>query len=395
MKSQTIRVLVVDDDEDEYIVVDKYLRRAVTATYSVDWVSTFEKALETVAEDVHEICLLDYQLGEHTGIELLREMRSRGYQRPVILLTGHGNVEVDMQAMELGAFDYIEKSHLTPALIERSIRYAIENHRVRAALREANEELESRVRERTAELHRSNLELEQFAEIVARDLQQPLRMLAEHVRIIEPELMGADPQKMLDSLTSSMDCVFLEVRNMEMLVQLVLDYSLTRRQRQPFSDIDLAQIAREVCAALEYRIQRAGARVTVGELPIVKGDPRLMRGVFENLVDNALKYHSDSPPSVEISASRKGDQWFCEIHDNGLGVSEEDADEIFLMFARGSHGQAARGVGIGLALCRKIVEYHGGHIWVDSRGEGGSTFFFSLPVEPQAAQDGSTTRSNQ
>jgi len=239
MKSQTIRVLVVDDDEDEYIVVDKYLRRAVTETYSVDWVSSFEKALEFVAKDVHEICLLDYQLGEHTGIELLREMRARGYRRPVILLTGHGNVEVDMQAMELGAFDYIEKAHLTPALIERSIRYAIENYRVRAALREANEELENRVRERTAELHRSNLELEQFAEIVARDLQQPLRMLADHVGIIEPELAGADPRKMLDSLTGSMDCVFLEVRNMELLVQLVLDYSLTRRQRQPLSLIHI------------------------------------------------------------------------------------------------------------------------------------------------------------
>jgi signal transduction histidine kinase len=381
MKSQTIRVLVVDDDEDEYIVVDKYLRRAVTATYSVDWVSSFEKALEFVAKDVHEICLLDYQLGEHTGIELLREMRARGYRRPVILLTGHGNVEVDMQAMELGAFDYIEKAHLTPALIERSIRYAIENYRVRDALREANEELENRVRERTAELHRSNLELEQFAEIVARDLQQPLRMLADHVGIIEPELAGADPRKMLDSLTGSMDCIFLEVRNMELLVQLVLDYSLTRRQRQPFSDIDLGEVAREVCRALDYRIQRAGARVTVGELPIVKGDRRLMRGVFENLIDNALKYRTQSAPQIEIAASRKGDQWFCEVHDNGLGVSEEDADEIFLMFSRGSHGQAARGVGIGLALCRKIIEYHGGHIWVDSPGEGGSTFFFSIPVE--------------
>lgn len=381
MKSHSISVLVVDDDEEEYIVVDKYLRRAVTATYSVDWVSSFEKALETVADDAHDICLLDYQLGEHTGLELLREMRGRGYQRPVILLTGHGNVEVDMQAMELGAFDYIEKTNLTPALIERSIRYAIENYRVREALREANEELESRVRERTAELHRSNLELEQFAEIVARDLQQPLRMLAEHVSSIEPELAGADPQKTLDSLTESMDCVFLEVRNMEMLVQLVLDYSLTRRQRKPFSDIDLGEIARSVCDALGYRIQRAGATVTIGELPLVSGDRRLMRAVFENLVDNALKYRSEASPQIEIAATRKGDQWFCEVHDNGLGVSEEDADEIFLMFSRGSHGESARGVGIGLALCRKIIEYHGGHIWVDSRGEGGSTFFFALPID--------------
>ncbi len=178
-----------------------------------------------------------------------------------------------------------------------------------------------------------------------------------------------------------MDCVFLEVRNMEMLVQLVLDYSLTRRQRKPFSDIDLGEVARSVCDALDYRIQRAGATVTIGELPIVSGDRRLMRGVFENLVDNALKYRSDAAPQIEIAATRKGDQWFCEVHDNGLGVSEEDADEIFLMFARGSHGPSARGVGIGLALCRKIIEYHGGHIWVDSRGEGGSTFFFALPID--------------
>ena len=381
MQPTPVHVLMVDDDEEEFIVVSKYLKKALTAPYIVEWVSTFEEALQAVAGRRHEVCLLDYQLGEHTGIELLGEMRDRGHNVPVILLTGHGNVEIDLQAMELGAFDYLEKTELTPRLLERSIRYAVENFRVREALREANEELERRVQERTAELNRSNIELEQFAEVVARDLQEPLAVLARYIAGLDVRTPVEPMPESLERSGASLETVFLAIRNMELLVRIVLDYSRTRRQRAPFETVDLGEIAREVECELAHQIHKAGATFEVGKLPAVRGDRRLLKGLLENVFDNALKYPGDAPLAITVSSMRRGDAWVCLVQDTGRGVSEEDADEVFLMFARGSKTPSAPGVGIGLALCRKIVEYHGGRIWIDSGMDGGTKLFFTLPAE--------------
>lgn len=380
MTTPAYSVLVIDDDEEEYRVVSRYLRKASAAAYAVTWIPSYEKALAEALDLKHDICLLDYHLGEHTGIGLLRAMRAAGYQHPVILLTGHGNVEVDIQAMELGAFDYLEKSGMTADLLERSIRYAIENHRVREELRKTNADLERRVQERTAELHRSNLELEQFAEVVAGDLQEPLRRVLKHVNAYAPAANADDPREALEALREMMHGTMLDVRNLDLLVTLVLEYSLTRKQRAPFDDVDLAAICREACQRLDARIKKAGARVEIGELPVVKGDARLLAGLFENLLDNALKYRSERPLEIRINAVNKGDVWLCQVRDNGVGIAEEDFDEIVVMFERGGDEDSMQSPGIGLPLCRKIVEYHSGRLWADSGGEAGTTICFSLPV---------------
>lgn len=380
MTKPAYNVLVIDDDEEEYRVVSRHLRKASAAAYAVTWIPSYEKALAEALDFNHDICLLDYHLGEHTGIGLLRAMRAAGYRHPVILLTGQGNIEVDMQAMELGAFDYLEKSGLTAGLLDRSVRYAIENHRVREELRKANEELERRVQERTAELHRSNLELEQFAEVVAGDLQEPLRRVLKHVNAFAASANGDDPREATEALREMMHGMMLDVRNLDLLVTLVLEYSLTRRQRAPFDDVDLASICRDVCQRLDHCVQKSGARMEIGDLPIVKGDSRLLMGLFENLLDNALKYRSEQPLEIHVSATNKGEVWLCQVRDNGVGIAEEDFDEIVVMFERGDDEETTQRPGIGLPLCRKIVEYHGGRLWADSAGEAGTTICFSLPV---------------
>jgi light-regulated signal transduction histidine kinase (bacteriophytochrome) len=164
-------------------------------------------------------------------------------------------------------------------------------------------------------------------------------------------------------------------------VRIVLDYSRTSRQRAPFEAVDTGNIVAQVRDDLDSQLQKAGARLDIGELPVVKGDPRLLRGLFENLIDNSLKYHSDAPIEISVTAVRRGDTWVFTIEDNGVGISEEDSDEVFLMFARGSRTQDIPGVGIGLALCRKIVEYHAGRIWIDSSDEGGTKLVFTLPAD--------------
>jgi signal transduction histidine kinase len=378
MSESTVQVLLVDDDEEDYTLVNRFLKKTSTGPFDVQWVPGFEEALAAIETGSHDVCLLDYRLGERTGLDLLKEVQAMGVDLPVILLTGRGSVELDIEAMELGAFDYLDKGDITPALLERSIRYTIENHSARAALHKANEELELRVRERTAELHRINRDLEEFANVVARDLQACLQGITcqiEQMKLPEPGGEDADLRHIL------LDPVLHAAKNMELLVQSVLDYSRVGKEARPFEVVDLSAIVQDVCAELEDMITGAGATVEVGPLPPVRGDGKLLAGLFENLLSNAVKFRGEAPPKIRLSADRKGAWWLCAVSDNGIGVEEEDADEIFLMFARGEGKTDYPGIGIGLAMCRKIAQYHGGTIWVDSNPEGGSTFYVTFPAE--------------
>ena len=204
MDTDGINVLVVDDDEEEYVVVRKYLKRAQAGLFHVHWAPTIDEALAAMQSEEHDVCLLDYHLGERTGIEVLREVRALGCDIPVILLTGQGSLELDLEAMQMGACDYMEKGDLTPVVLDRSIRYTIENHRARVALRKANEELEQRVRERTTELDRSNRDLEQFANIVAQDLQEPLRAMTQYIGAIRARVSDRPEEAAREQVGKSM-----------------------------------------------------------------------------------------------------------------------------------------------------------------------------------------------
>lgn len=156
MASEAIRVLLVEDDADDYILTRDLFREIEGRRFVVDWVSSYDSALETIAQNQHDVYLLDYRLGEHNGLELLREAVRQGSQAPLILLTGQGDRAVDLEAMQSGAADYLIKGRIDADLLERSIRYAIERKHTEEALRRLHEELERRVQERTAELAQTN-----------------------------------------------------------------------------------------------------------------------------------------------------------------------------------------------------------------------------------------------
>jgi len=381
MEKPKIEVLLVDDDEEEFALAKRFLAKSHAASFNVRWTPTVEEALAAMDGAAYDACLLDYQLGEQTGISLLEHMRHWGLDLPVILLTGKGSLELDLKAMDLGAFDYLEKGDLTPALLERSIRYAIENHRARAALQKANEALEQRVRERTAELDRSNRDLEQFANLVARDLQQPLEAIAREIEAIRARGQEGAGKPNWEVIYGLLDTVFLAVKNMGLFVQSVLDFSRVGKGAESFERVDLNAVANQVCAALQSVSDAAGATIETGPLPSVLGNRRLLQGLFVNLIDNAIKFRGKEPPRIQISSERKGDAWLCAVKDNGIGVPEEEIDEIFLMFTKGAAVTAYPGIGIGLAMCRKIIQCHGGKIWVDANPDGGSVFYLTLPAD--------------
>jgi light-regulated signal transduction histidine kinase (bacteriophytochrome) len=167
---------------------------------------------------------------------------------------------------------------------------------------------------------------------------------------------------------------------MQALINDLLAFSRAGRTTEAFRDVDLNRVAAEALDALDDAMAASGATVTVADLPEVRGDPGLLAAVFQNLLGNAVKFRSDEPPRVDVTASCQDDEWTIKVSDNGIGVDPLYADQIFTLFGRLHHKSEYAGTGIGLALSKKIVEFHGGRIWLEPTDEQGATFALTLPA---------------
>lgn len=165
---------------------------------------------------------------------------------------------------------------------------------------------------------------------------------------------------------------------MKALILDLLEYSRVGSGKEAFGDVDIAVVLKEVSAIFEERIGIAGARIDIGEMPVVWGDKGQLAQLFQNLLSNALKYHSDRVPVIRIRAKEAGACWQFAVEDNGIGIDPQFFDKIFIIFQRLHTKTDYSGTGIGLAICKKIVERHGGRIWVESVPEQGSTFYFTI-----------------
>jgi light-regulated signal transduction histidine kinase (bacteriophytochrome) len=173
---------------------------------------------------------------------------------------------------------------------------------------------------------------------------------------------------------------------MQDLINDLLSFSRVGRLEHPHQDVDLSALVQRVQADLGTAIEDSGGEIVVGPLPTVSGDPTLLRVVFQNLIANAIKFRGEAPPVVRLDAERDGDFWKFRCADNGIGIDAEYAERIFVIFQRLHPRTVFEGTGIGLAMCRKIVEYHGGRMWLDTEAApegGGSIFYFTLPAQPE------------
>ena len=164
------------------------------------------------------------------------------------------------------------------------------------------------------------------------------------------------------------------------MIDGLLTYSRVDSRGDPFEPVDLDDVLDDVREDLQVKIAESGAEITAGPLPRVEGDPGQLRQVLQNLIDNAIEYSGDEPPRVEVTARRDGDAWVLSVSDEGIGIDPADADRVFEVFQRLHSRSEHSGTGIGLAVCERIVERHGGEIWVDSEPGEGTTFSFTLPA---------------
>lgn len=245
-------------------------------------------------------------------------------------------------------------------------------------LREAHRQAEEALKKSAEDLERSNRDLDQFASIAAHDLQSPLRNVRSFAQLLAKRYSGkldADADKYIKFVVEG-------AAQMSELVSGVLDYSRINSGGHAFKPTNCKTSLTKALFALRQNINDAGAEVTYDPLPIVQGDSGQMTQLFQNLIGNGVKFHSTgTAPRVHVSVSERKEHWLFSVRDNGIGIEPEYREKIFEMFRRLQSSQEFSGTGIGLAICKRIVERHGGRIWFESKPGDGTTFFFTLPNE--------------
>ncbi len=366
MRVETIRVLLIDDDEDDAFLVRELFADATEVTgrrYRVDWKDDYEGGLAAALRREHDVALVDYQLLPGSGLELIQRAREAGCDTPFILLTGLAGQEIDEKAAEVGAADFLAKGSTDAALLERTVRYSL---RHAATL--------NTLAAKTRELERSNQELEQFARAISHDLRQPLHSIAGYTELLTLRLSGP-----LDAETREMvDRILRGVERMNRMIEDLLGLARIDADGESLEAVDLTILYGGVLEELQEHIHETGARVAAGPLPVVRGRPAHLQQLLRNLVGNALKFVGTDAPRVTVTCEADGDLWHLQVKDNGIGVPEDQREAIFEPFHRGHPEQPYEGTGVGLALCAKIAQQHGGRIWVDAAPGGGSCFHVTL-----------------
>ena len=302
---------------------------------------------------------------------------------------------VAISALMLAGVLAIPSLFLTIQQAAETLRRAKDDLEIQVAqrteeLREANIHLSVELDERRRaemqlaryadELARSNAELEQFAYVASHDLQEPLRMVASFTQLLGKRYRGKLDRDADEFIGFAVD----GANRMQRLINDLLAYSRVGTRGKPFKPVDSKVILGEATDNLTKAIEESGAVITQDALPLVMGDEVQLLQVFQNLIANAIKFHGPEPPQIQVKTERRNHEWVFAIQDNGIGIAPEHQKRIFAIFQRLHHRSEYPGTGIGLAICKKIVERHGGRIWVESQLAKGSTFYFSLPeVEQQ------------
>jgi signal transduction histidine kinase len=244
-----------------------------------------------------------------------------------------------------------------------------------SAVRAANVTLEARA----LDLERSNAELEQFAYVASHDLQEPLRKVASFCQLLQRRYIGQLDARADQYIEFAVD----GAKRMQALIDDLLAFSRVGRIERELTLVSCASALSQARVNLTAEIRKAGAVIESTELPSVRAEFTLLTSLFQNLISNAIKFRApDRPPRIRVAATRQGDDWLFSVTDNGIGIEPEYADRIFVIFQRLHDRTAYAGTGIGLSMCRKIVEHYGGRIWLDTEYQGGAKFNLTLPVAP-------------
>ncbi|HWY21699.1 MAG TPA: ATP-binding protein [Candidatus Acidoferrum sp.] len=373
-----LRALLVEDNALDAALVVRALYKGGfdVSAHIVQDEAAFTQALRTQRP---EIVLADYNLPNWKGMESLNVLRREGLDIPMILVSGALGDVTAVECIRQGATDYVLKDSL--ARLSEVVRRALREKDERSLRHRMEEDLARKV----DELARSNADLEQFAYVASHDLQEPLRMVTAYTQLLAERYRG----KLDENADKYIGYASEGAQRMQVLIQDLLAFSRVGRNNAGIGSVDCNAVMADVLQTLAPAIQESGAVITHDALPAVWADRTQLAQVFQNLVGNAIKFRGKEPPVVSVQAEKTAQRWQFSVSDNGIGIAPEFAENIFVVFQRLHARTEYPGNGIGLAICKKIVERNGGKIWVESRAGSGSSFKFTLPFHGLDAAEGS------
>jgi two-component system sensor histidine kinase/response regulator len=377
---QTAIILNVDDSEPARYARSRVLK---TAGFEVHEASTGEESLEKIASLRPDMVLLDVHLPDANGIEICRELKSNPEYASLLIIQVSASALTAPHAtaaLNSGADMYLMEP-VDPDVLIATVRALLRVRKAERELAKANLALQAannRLEALNEELLRSNGDLQQFAFVASHDLQEPLRTVTTFVQLLENSIG--------DRFSAEEAMYFKHVldgaERMRLLINDVLAYSQAGRDpHDKLGNLDLGRAVDHAIQNLGEQIRETGAQIIVNPLPLVHGDFTQLANLFQNLISNSLKYRrEDIPLSVEISAKRSSPtEWTIQVRDNGIGIPSQYREQVFIPFKR-LHGRNIPGTGIGLAVCKRIVEMHNGRIWLDAAEEQGASFHLTLPA---------------
>ena len=308
---------------------------------------------------------------EEAGQQPARDLGGDFQTRIAVPLIARGVFVGTLNIRSLQPYAYDESQLAQAERIGAQIAGTIANAFAYEKLEAAQQALEKAV----SELRRSNQELEQFAYVASHDLQEPLRKIASFCNLLESRYA----EQLDERAGTYLHYIVDGAMRMQALVNDLLLYSRVTTRGREFAPTDMNGVLEEALANLEVGVAESKARITYDPLPTVNGDAAQLVRLLQNLVGNAIKYRGEAPPQVHVTATREDNEWVFSVRDNGIGIDPQYGERIFVIFQRLHTREEYGGTGIGLAVCKKTVERHGGRIWVESQEGCGATFRFTLP----------------
>lgn len=377
-----INVLVVEDDDDDFFLVEDLFREIGNIRYQLKRVASYEDAMSLDVPCAFDICLMDYRLGAHDGLELMRDLRAKGFGCPMILLTGQVDEEIDRMAMQAGAADYLTKGNIYARNLERAIRYSIQQ-------KQLGEELVRNAREQAAreEAESANQAKDDFLAVLSHELRTPLNAMLGWVRLLKTNRESDEIfEKAVDAIERS---AVTQTKFVEDLLDITRIVNGTiRLTMRTFVLNELTRIAsdniRPTAEAKSISLEYVGS----DEELAVHGDSERIQQIINNLLSNAVKFTPDGG-AISLKLEKIDGHARIKVTDSGQGISPEFLPRVFERYKQANNSTTNRkgGLGLGLAIVKHLVALHGGTISAESDGEGkGSTFTVTIPLATTLAE---------
>ncbi|WP_242920117.1 hybrid sensor histidine kinase/response regulator [Pontibacter liquoris] len=403
---EKIRILLVDDDEDDFIITRDIIEDIPGRHYLLEWAGSFSEALAQIEQKRHDVYLVDYRLGAHDGLELIKEAVGKGAAAPFILMTGQSDRETDEKAMRAGALDYLVKGTISPNELERSIRYSIEHAKSLAVIQRLNSELEQRVKERTQELGAAIRKLEQtnrslfeaekevrkalnkekelhelksrFVTIASHEFRTPLSTVLSSASLIGKYKTTEDDEKR----QKHVERIKSAVSNLTSILNDFLSISRIEEGKiyNVPSEFDLVAFAAEVADELQGYL-KPGQRIHYThhrEKALIYLDKQLLKNILFNLLSNASKYSGEGK-DIHFTTHTSDDCITITVQDEGIGIPDADKTYLFSPFFRAQNVTNIQGTGLGLNIVKRYVDIMEGTLSYQSELDKGTTFTITFP----------------